>query len=193
MNRLEKAFDLFDSFNKQDPHQVNWNGVDYAAEYFYALQLYHWVLKLEPGAGEDLLLASRSQHIGRWKIPRNEYPAGKAGYLRWRTDLKKFHAEVAGKLLSEAGYEQQTIGSVQHIILKEGIKTDHQVQVMENALCLVFLQFQYADFISNHDDSKVIRIIQKSWTKMSTPGREAALNLNYAERGKVLIEKALAK
>ncbi|HXL55798.1 MAG TPA: DUF4202 domain-containing protein, partial [Chitinophagaceae bacterium] len=148
MNKLDKAFELFDSYNKQDSHIIKWNGVEYATEYFYALQLYEWIKKLEPNAGEALLLASRSQHIGRWKIPRDEYPKGKAGYYKWRTELAKFHANTAGELMHEAGYGNDAIKAAQHIILKENIRRDEEVQAMENALCLVFLEFQYEDFIT---------------------------------------------
>ncbi|MCW3105590.1 MAG: hypothetical protein JWQ09_96, partial [Segetibacter sp.] len=79
MTTLEKAIQLFDAYNKQDPHKITWNDEEFPAEYFYALQLYNWIKKLEPYAHEHLLLASRSQHIGRWKTPRTNYPAGKAG------------------------------------------------------------------------------------------------------------------
>jgi hypothetical protein len=192
MNKLEKAFELFDAYNQQDPHTVRWEGKTYPAEYFYALQLHNWVKKLEPQAKEPLLLASRSQHIGRWKIPRADYPMNKAGYLNWRSSLAKFHAATAADLMKEAGYNENVIEDVQHIILKKNIKADHEVQVMENALCLMFLEFQYADFRSKHDDEKVLRIIRKSWKKMSEPGREAALHLPYDAQGKALIEKALA-
>lgn len=122
---------------------------------------------------------------------RESYPKGKAGYLRWRTDLAKFHAETAGTLMLQAGYGQEEVKSVQRIIRKEHIRTDPEVQVMENALCLVFLQFQYEDFISKHDDKKVITIIKKSWTKMTEPGRNAAMTLHFSEKGKALILEAL--
>ena len=193
MSRLEKAFKLFDDYNKQDPHILSWNGQQFPAEYFYALQLHAWVKKLEPAAGEALLLASRSQHIGRWKIPRENYPMNKAGYLNWRMTLAKFHADTSASLMKEAGYEEEMIAEVQHIILKKNLKSDYAVQVMENALCLVFLEFQYKDFIINHDDEKVIRIIQKSWRKMTEPGREAALKLDFDARGKSLMLQALAE
>ena len=193
MSKLEKAFDLFDDYNKQDPHQLVWDGETYAAEYFYALQLYNWVKKLEPNASEVLQLASRAQHIGRWKSPRESYPAGKAGYLTWRKDLAKFHAQTAGELMLQAGYTEDEVNAVKHIILKENLKFDNEVQIMENALCLVFLQFQYEDFLKKHgDDNLVIRILKKTWLKMSDPGREAALQLSYNERGKQLILKAIS-
>ena len=191
IERTEKALELLDAYNKQDPNLIKWDGIAYPAEYFYALQLYEWVKKLEPEAGDDLLLASRCQHIGRWEIPRNQYPSGKAGYYKWRNDLAKFHADTAGRLLSEAGYHEEEINAVQHILLKEDLRKDAVVQVMENALCLVFLQFQYEDFITKHDDQMVIRILQKTWRKMTGPGKEAALSLDFREKGKALLMMAL--
>lgn len=190
MTNLERAFELFDSFNRQDPRELLWEGTAYPYEYFYALQLYNWVKKLKPLASEPLLLASRAQHIGRWKSPREDYPDGKAGYLRWRSDLKKYHADTAGALLTEAGYDDETVKAVQKIILKEQLKSDPNVQVMEDALCLVFLQFQYEDFLKNHDEEKVVRVLKKSWGKMSQPGRDAASALAFGEKGNDLLKRA---
>src|SRR5215211_1952766 len=131
MNKMDKAFELFDAYNQQDPHRVTWEGKEYPAEYFYALQLYNWVKKLDPNASESLLLASRSQHIGRWQTPREQYPMNKGGYFQWRTGLAKFHAAKTGELMQQAGYSEDEIKEVQHIILKEHLRTDHEVQVME--------------------------------------------------------------
>jgi len=191
MGDFNKAFDLFDAYNKQDPRIITWEGVEYPAEYFYAVQLYNWVKKLQFNAAEALLLASRSQHIGRWKIARDKYPEGKAGYYKWRTELAKFHAATARELMLEAGYSEEETKPVQHILLKEDLKRDDEVQTMENALCLVFLQFQYEDFIDKHDDEMVLRILRKTWKKMSEPGRNAALTLTFTGRAKELLMKAL--
>lgn len=191
MNRLEKAFEWFDTYNKQDPHTITWQEVTYPAEYFYALQLYNWVKQLEPHASEILLLASRAQHIGRWKTPREEYPPGKAGYYQWRIHLAKFHAETAGAFMAEAGYTDEEINEVKGIIRKEDLRTNHEVQVMEDALCLVFLQFQFEDFITKHEDEKVITILKRTWKKMNQAGREAALALPFQQKAKELLEKAL--
>jgi hypothetical protein len=188
---INKAIAKFDAFNQQDPNSILWDEVSYPAEYFYALQLYNWVKKLENNPSEVLLLASRSQHIGRWQVPREQYPPGKSGYLKWRTDLARYHANKAGVLMLEAGYQQEQIKAVQHIILKENLKTDFEVQVMENALCLVFLEFQYNHFLTLHEDQKIIRILQRSWAKMTAPGREAAMTLQYTDKGRYLIEQAL--
>ena len=190
--KFEKALELFDSYNSNDPKRYIWNETAYPQELFFALQVYQWVTKLDPHASEALLLASRCQHIGRWEVPRETYPEGKAGYLNWRSNLAKYHAEKASQLLMEAGYDTETINHVKQIVLKSQLKTDSEVQTMENALCLVFLQFEYDDFILKHDDAKVIRILQKTWAKMTEPGRNAALTLTFSKRGTELVTRALS-
>ncbi|WAC13608.1 DUF4202 domain-containing protein [Dyadobacter pollutisoli] len=191
MNRLERAFELFDAYNRNAPEHLVYDGVDFPTEYFYAIKLYEWVKKLEPEASESLLLASRSQHIGRWEIARNSYPVGRVGYLKWRSDLGRFHAQKASEILESVGYEQDIVDRVRQIILKQRIKADGEVQTMENALCLVFLEFQYDDLIAKLSEEKMIDILRKTWAKMSDPGRNMALSLDYSEEGLSLIQKAL--
>ena len=93
--------------------------------------------------------------------------------------------------MQQAGYHEEEIKKLQQILLKENLKNNADVQVMENALCLVFLQFQYEDFIQKHEEEKVIRILQKTWKKMTEPGRQFAQTLEYSEKGKELIVKAI--
>ncbi|GAA3931438.1 DUF4202 family protein [Chitinophaga oryziterrae] len=183
MTRMEQAFHLFDTYNQQDPSEPS--------EYFYAIKLYEWVKKLDPEANEPLLLASRCQHIGRWEISRKTYPEGRVGYLKWRSDLSKFHAQKATEILQSLGYDEDIIARVNEIILKKRLKTDTEVQTMEDALCLVFLEFQYDDLIKKQPAEKMIEILQKTWGKMSAKGREVALSLTYSDAGQQLLEKAL--
>ena len=191
MTKLEEAFILFDEYNKQSPEHIIWNGENYPSEYFYALKLYEWVKKLDANASECLLLASRSQHIGRWEIARNTYPEGRAGYLKWRSDLSKFHAQKASEILESVGYEQTDIDRVKQIIQKQKLKADDEVQTMENALCLVFLEFQFDDLVAKLPEEKMIDVLRKTWNKMSEPGRNAALALQYSDEGMLLLNKAL--
>lgn len=191
MTKMEQAFHLFDTYNKQDPSRIIWDGSQYPSEYFYAIQLYEWVKKLNPEASEPLLLASRCQHIGRWEINRKTYPEGRVGYLKWRNDLSGFHAQKATEILQSVGYDADTIARVKEIVLKKRLKTDAEVQTMENALCLVFLTFQYDDLIKKHTEEKMIDILQKTWAKMSAEGREVALSLTYSDAGQMLLNKAL--
>lgn len=189
---FKTALQLFDKYNSNDPNEYIWHGVAHPQELFLAIRLFDQVKELDPNASEELLLAARCQHIGRWESPRKSYPEGKAGYLNWRSSLAKHHAEIAAELLAEAGYNNETIERVKQIVTKQQLKTDTDVQTMENALCLVFLRYEYDAFIQKHDDIKVIRILQKTWNKMTEPGRNAALSLNFSGRGRQLIEQALS-
>jgi hypothetical protein len=191
MNKLDKAFELFDDYNRRSPERIVWENAEYPIEYFYALKLYEWVKKLDPEADESLLLASRCQHIGRWEIARKSYPDGRVGYLKWRSDLSKYHAGIAAEILANVGYDEEMISRVKQIVLKQRLKTDTDVQTMENALCLVFLQYQYDDLIAKMTEEKMIDILRKTWGKMTDPGHEAALSLQYSEQGRDLILKAL--
>lgn len=193
MDKLQTAFQLFDAYNRQDPRTFTWNGETYPQEYFFALKLYEWVLQLDANASQELLLASRCQHIGRWEIPRESYAEGREPYLKWRKDLALHHADVANKLMADAGYEGNMIDRVNQIILKKRIKVDADVQTMENALCLVFLEFQYEDFRHKYDNEpeKMVNILRKSLLKMDAHGHGFALKLNYSEGGLALIKQAL--
>jgi hypothetical protein len=151
-----------------------------------------WVRRLRAAAGEvvpePLLLAARAHHIRRWEIPRSTYPEGRAGYLKWKRDLQAHHAAVVAPLLSEAGYDAETVERVQFIIRKARL-ADPDVQTLEDALCLVFLQTQFADLAARLDDDKMVDILAKSLKKMSGAGRAAALDvapaLSEDERGLV--------
>jgi len=191
MDKLNAAFTQFDNCNQQDPNVFTWHGESYPQEYFLALKLYGWILKLAPEASEELLLASRSQHIGRWEIPRNSYPDGREAYLQWRKDLAKYHAKTAADILQNLGYNEEQIAHVTRIILKQKIKADAEVQTMENALCLVFLEFQYEDFYPKHNGDKVINILKKSLLKMDAAGHAFALKLSYSDKGVHYIQEAL--
>jgi hypothetical protein len=190
--KLHQAFTEFDNYNRQDRSLLNKGDHSVPEALFFAQRLYDWVLKLDPNAGEALLLASRSQHIGRWEIPRSTYPEGRVGYLQWRKDLSVFHANKSAGILEAIGYEFSLIERVKEIIQKKNLRNDPDVQTMEDALCLVFLEFQYDDLIAQHSEEKMIRILQKTWKKMSDLGHQAALKLDYSEVGSRILHRALA-
>ena len=189
--RFDRAIRRFDTANAADPNREVMDGVELPRELLYALRLTDWVLSLQPEASEALRLAARCQHLCRWESPRSNYPMDRAGYLRWRADLKKFHAEKSGAILREVGYGEEMIVRVQALNLKKDLGKDPDCQVLEDALCLVFLQYQLADLAAKTDDEKVINALKKSWAKMSEQGRAEALKLNYGERELALVKAAL--
>ncbi len=189
--RFDRAIRRFDTANAADPNREVMDGVELPRELLYALRLTDWVLSLQPEASEALRLAARCQHLCRWESPRSNYPMDRAGYLRWRADLKKFHAEKSGAILREVGYGEELIARVQALNLKKDLGKDPDCQVLEDALCLVFLQYQLADLAAKTDDEKVINALKKSWAKMSEQGRAEALKLSYRERELALVKAAL--
>jgi hypothetical protein len=189
--RFEAALCRFDEENARDPNRELFDGVPHPRELLYAQRLAKWVLRLCPGASEELRLAARCQHICRWEIPRASQPMTRAGYLQWRATLKKFHAQKAGEILRAAGYAEDVIRRVQDLNLKKNFPNDPESRVLEDALCLVFLEFQLADLAAKTTDDKVTNANQKSWQKMTEAARAEALKLNHGEREKALLERAL--
>ncbi len=190
--RFEAAIRLFDQENSRDPNLEIIEGVARPRELVYAERLTNWVLKLCPDASEELRLAARCQHICRWMIPRNSYEMTRVGYLKWRNDLKKFHADKAGQILREVGYPEETVAKVQALNLKKKFPDDPDSRVLEDALCLVFLEFQFAELAARTADDKMVNALQKSWKKMTPAAREQALLLNFGPKEKSLLERALA-
>jgi hypothetical protein len=186
--KFTAAIRRFDEENSHDPNQESGQ----PRELLYAQRLTDWVLKLCPAPSEALLLAARCQHICRWESPRENYPMTRAGYLKWRADLKKFHAEKSGQILKDVGYDDETIRRVQDLNLKKNFPADAEVRVLEDALCLVFLEFQLTALAAKSDDEKIINALRKSWEKMTETARAEALKLNYGEREKNLISRALS-
>ncbi len=186
--KFQAAIRRFDQENSRDPNQEDAR----PRELLYAERLTAWVLRLCPDASEALRLAARCQHICRWESPRENYPMTRAGYLKWRADLKKFHAEKSGTILSEVGYDPETIRRVQDLNLKKNFPADPEVRVLEDALCLVFLEFQFTPLAAKTDDDKMINALRKSWEKMTEAARNEALKLTFGNREKSLIQRALA-
>ena len=192
-SRFEAAIRRFDAANSLDPNLEIVEGIARPRELIYAERLTHWVLKLCPDASEELRLTARCQHICRWMIARSSYPMTRPGYLKWREDLKKFHAEKAGEILRTVGYPEEMVTKVRKLNLKKNFPQDPDSRVLEDALCLVFLEFQFAELAAKTTDDKMINALQKSWKKMTPAAREHAMKLNFGSQEKSLLERALAQ
>jgi hypothetical protein len=188
---LSAAIERFDAANAEDPNLETVDGVWQPRELLYAQRLTDWLLNLAPDASDALRLAARCQHICRWTIPRETYPMTKPGYLRWRNDLKNFHAQKAGEILGEAGADKDLIKKVQELNLKKNFPSDPDSRHLEDALCLVFLEFQLADLARKTPEDKLINAIQKTWKKMSPAAHQHALALPFDPNEKQLIQRAL--
>lgn len=190
-NRLERTLAAFDDANAEDPHREMDRGEAQPKEWLYGRRMSETLATFKPDASEPLQLAARCQHIRRWESPRSDYPDGRAGYKKWRSQLALFHGQVAGEIMAEQGYDEATIARVKDMLIKRNLKRDPEVQALEDVICLVFLSYYLDDFAQKHDEDKLIDIIQKTWRKMSEEGHEAALKLPLSEPMTRLVKKAL--
>lgn len=189
---LAAAFHLFDAANAEDPNlEPNEAGALVPKEVLYAQRMSACLARVAPDAPEAVQLAARCQHIRRWSIPRADFPMTRPGYHQWRNTLKKYHAELAGQLLAQAGYEPELITRVQELVQKLRLKDDPEVQLLEDIICLVFLEYYFLPFAAQHPKEKVIEIVQKTWPKMTERGHALALQLPFTPEARALVEKAL--
>jgi len=180
--QFDNAVAKFDAYNAADP-----NG----KELLYAQRMSDRLATFKPDAQEHVKLATRCQHIGRWTIPRNTFPEGKKGYIAWRNKLKSFHAETAGNILKECGYDDEMIHKVQDLLLKKDLRDNPDTQLLEDVVCIVFVEFYLDEFAAKHPDDKVIEILWKTLRKMSPAAIDVAGKLNLPSRTRELLLRAV--
>jgi len=189
--RLQHLLARIDALNREDPTTERIEGTVRPRELAYAERLTAWVLRLNPHASEALRIAARGQHVQRWTMPRSRYAAGRRGYLQWREALKAFHVETVSTLMQEAGYDNETISRVRIIMGKRHLD-DPESQTLEDALCLVFLEAQYADLRQKTESKKMRDILKKTWQKMSEQGRAEALKVNVSPADRAFLIQAIS-
>jgi hypothetical protein len=193
--RFNAAIAAFDAANSADPNLERDGGAEHPKELVYARRMSMMLERFAPDAPEAVRLAVRCQHIRRWEIPREQYPRTPEGYRAWRKKLMDFHAEAAGRILRDVGYEDATIAHVQGLLRKERLKRDPDAQLVEDVVDLVFLEHYLERFVAEHpeyDEAKLADILRKTWAKMSPRGHEAALTIvKLPEALKPLIVRAV--
>lgn len=190
-NLLQKTLDAFDTANACDPTTDIDQDQDIARELLYGQRMSKELTLLIQTPSEHLQLAARAQHIERWKSPRTDYPEGRSGYKKWRSQLYLFHAQRAGEIMQTQGYNNEDIDRVRYLIQKRQMKTDLESQTLEDTVCLVFLRYYFEAFAAKHTEEKLIGIIQKTWNKMSENGHQAALKINFSAQTLNLLQKSL--
>ena len=191
--RLEDVIAAIDAANARDPNTIEVDGRREPAEVVYGRRMSATLARLAPAASEPLRIAARGQHIERWASPRRGYPEGRVGYLRWRKDLQDFHARRLGEIMAAAGYDPNATTRVGALIRKEKLKSDAEVQMLEDIACIVFLEHYLGDFLRKTDAGKLAGILAKTWRKMSPLGREEAEKLALPPPVPTLLEQGLAR
>lgn len=190
-SRLDVAIAAIDAANADDPYTIVIDGVERPKELAHAELMTQWVRRLSSDPSDEQLIAARAHHLRRWSIPRDDFPRDRGGYLRWRTALKRQHADDVAGIMREAGYDDAAIQRAQAIVRKSGLGRDPEVQVHEDALCLVFLATQFDELAERVDEDKMIDILRKTAAKMSPDALEAAGELPLSDTGASLLARAL--
>ena len=138
-DRLAQTLQKVDELDQQDPNKELVGGREEPRELIYSKRLSDWVLKLNPNASEILKIAARGQHIQRWMIPRDRYPQTRIGYLQWREELKKFHAQKVSEIMQKTGYPDDAIQKASSIILKK--KLENRSRRTNNRRCALSFIF----------------------------------------------------
>lgn len=177
--KFEKAIELMDQANSEDPNKVTVEGKEWPKELLYSHRMSEMLQRFAPETDDAMKLAIHAQHIQRWKTPRDTYPEGRQGYYQWRTGLYKFHAETAGALMAEAGYDEESIERAKKAVGKRALKINPDSQLLEDIADLVFIEHYMLEFVEKHpeySEEKWLDIIRKTWNKMSEKAQAFALS-----------------
>jgi hypothetical protein len=197
-DRLPLALEKIDEANSQDPNQVeDENGKQWPKELLYSMRMTDMLKRFAPQADDVAHIAIRAQHIQRWQSPRDAFPMDRQGYLQWRTQLYKIHAQKAVDIMAEVGYDEESMERVRKAVGKKGIKVNPDTQLLEDVTDLVFIEHYMLEFAGKHpeySEEKWIDIVRKTWNKMSDDAHSFALagNIKLPEPLIPLIQKAVA-
>ena len=195
---LSKTISLIDEANKQDPNiQIDEHGKEWPKELLYSMRMTEMLERYTPGADEVAQISMRGQHIQRWTSPRSSFPMDRQGYLQWRTQLYKFHANTTAAIMQQVGYDEDSIERVKKAIGKKGIKVNPDTQLLEDVTDLVFIEYYMTAFVeknTGYDEEKWLSIVRKTWDKMSENAHQFALSgkLKLPEPLIPLIQKAIS-
>lgn len=165
---LQRVFAAIDEANDADPNRID--GSPRAR--LEGERATAWLARLEPNASPALSIAARAHHLRRWELARTTYPAGRAGYLRWRRDNKAHQAASCAELLAAVDADRAVIDRVGELLLRGSLGSDHETQRLEDVACLVFLQTQLDSVAERIEPDHLAAIIDKTRKKMSADAIE---------------------
>lgn len=188
---FQKATEALKAAHLQDPNIEVVGSDQFPAEWLYTQRLLDCLNRVYPDASEALTLATYCQHLHRWEVKRTEYPEGRMGYYQWRNFLGDYQAGKAKAILKASGYSDEFIAKVIEILKKLNIHQLDEAQMLEDVVCLVFLEHYMNDFMHGKPDAQLIQIVQKTWNKLSDHGHHVALQLHLPEPTRRIVEQAL--
>jgi hypothetical protein len=190
---LAAAFAVIDAANAADPNIIEWRGEQWPRAQLQGVLATEWIDALDPHASDEVRLAARAHHVRRWTIARDSYPDGRPGYLRWRRDLKDVHAKVMAELLPPVGISSDAVTRVQALVRKERLGRDPETQLVEDAICLTFLETQFEDLVAKLDHDRLVNAVKKTVIKMSEQAVALVAQTRISPAARAALDDALSQ
>ena len=190
--RFARAIAAIDAGNADDPNTITVRSRTGPKEIIHAELVTEWVERLRPDASEALLLAARGHHFRRWTVPR--VGAGRSRRLPPLAQVAPGATRARARCLArDCRLRRHDRRRVQSIVRKEGLANDAEVQALEDALCLVFLETQLIDVAARLDPETLARVIIRTARKMSAAGLAAIAQVPLDELGRTIIAAAMGR
>ena len=172
---MAKAFELFDSYNQNDPSGVTSDGLNFPATYFYALKLHDWVLKLDPHASDVLLLACRESSL---PVKRSsDTSVSRSTQLDYAIPASKISSLSSGEFVGMVADNPDS--KIELKVFHSEIQNDHEAIRQEEA------QYQEIPKIRTIDSE----IVQINYLQIKQDIQELLVNeLGSAAEGKSMIQ-----
>ncbi len=170
------AVEEIDRQNAADPSTVIVDGSAVPLALAHGVLADRWMTRLYPDRPWTWSVAARGHHLRRWELPRSSFPAGRAGYLRWRTEQKRRHGEFVAEVLTSCGlgdFASETAELVERRDLRVP-----GCRALEDAACLAFAETQLDAVHDALGSEQTTAILTRTMTKMSDHGRAAFLGLD---------------
>ena len=112
-----------------------------------------------------------------------------------------FHAQHVQEIAGDRGdcvlaavidAHEDTAERAGALVRKQGLGRDPEVQVLEDTLCLVFLETQFTELAARLETEKLLDVTRKTLRKMSGAAVEEARGLDLDAGSRELLERALA-
>lgn len=187
-DRYDAAVAAIDAANADDPNAVEVGGAELPLALAHGQLAADWIGQLVDEPDDALLIAARAHHLRRWEVRRDSYPAGRAGYLRWRRHQKVRHAGDVAAILESCGYAPAEIERVQRLVRRENIDG---AQAVEDAACLVFIETQLGSLAARMDHQLMLDVIRKTARKMSQSGLDLVATIPLTDAEQTLLGEAL--
>lgn len=186
--QLVDALADIDAANGEDPNRLGDHPLAQAQGRLASI----WLDQLAPHASSAVQIAARAHHLRRWELARTDYPDGRAGYLQWRRDNKMHQANSAADILTNHGFTDETINRVGELLTRQGLGTDAETQLVEDAACLVFVQTQFEEMVERLEHDHMVNVVAKTLTKMSPAAIELAVTIELSPEAQAVLSEAAA-